>query len=150
MVPRNAARRHVCEQAAEEPPPPNAGTLTSCRKPGIRQQRRPPRSVKICEANKRMHHAKSGILRYSYATLVHETHGRVWDEAKERIRMLADEACSHISVHRPALVGNLKTKPSVATVKGNALVSRACISQMARKKGKEFRKGATCPHAKVG
>ena len=45
MVPRNAVRRHACEQAAQEPPPPNAGTSTSTRDPGVRQQGRPPRSA---------------------------------------------------------------------------------------------------------
>ena len=39
---------------------------------------------------------------------------------------------------------------SVATVKGNALVFQACISQLARKTGEAFRKGETCPHAEVG
>ena len=45
---------------------------------------------------------------------------------------------------------NLKTEPSVTTVKGNTLVFQACISQLARKTGKAFHKGATCPHAEVG
>ena len=39
---------------------------------------------------------------------------------------------------------------SVATVKGNALAFQSCIAQMARKKGKAFKKGAAFPHAEVG
>ena len=72
------------------------------------------------------------------------------DEAKEQIRMLADEACSHSSVLRSAFVRNLKTALSVATVKGSAFVFQACICQLARKTGKYCQKGATCPHAEVG
>ena len=37
----------------------------------------------------------------------------------------------------------------LVNVKGNALVIQACISQLARKTGKVFQKGATCPHAEV-
>ena len=50
------------------------------------------KSVKIREAMKREQHAKAGTSGYTYATLAHETHGRVGDEAKEQIKMLADEA----------------------------------------------------------
>ena len=71
-------------------------------------------------------------------------------QEREQIRKLADEARSHSSVHRSEFVGNMKTESSVATVKGNALVFQACISQLARKTGKAFQKGATCPHAEVG
>ena len=71
-------------------------------------------------------------------------------EAKEQIRMLADETCSHSSVQTLALVWNLKTKLSVATVKGNALVFQSCIGQLARKTGEAFQKGATRPHTEVG
>ena len=88
------------------------------------------KSVKIREATKRNHHAK-GTSGYTYATLAHETHGRLGDEAKEQIRLLADEACSDSSVQRSAFVGNLKTKLSVATAKGNALVFQSCICQLA-------------------
>ena len=80
---------------------------------------------------------------YTYATLAHETHGRLGDEAKEQIRILADEACCHSSVNRSTFIRNLKTELSVATVKGDALVFQACISQLARKTGKAF-------HAEVG
>ena len=64
--------------------------------------------------------------------------------------MLADEACSHSSMQRLAFARNLKTELSVATVKGNALVFQSCICQLARKTGKAFQKGATCPNAEVG
>ena len=56
--------------------------------------------------------------------------------------------CSFIFRH--AFEGGLKTELSVATVKGNALMFHACICQLARKTGKAFQKGATCPHAEVG
>ena len=75
---------------------------------------------------------------YIYATLAHETHGRLGDEAKEQIRMLADEACGHSSVQRSAFVRNLKTELSIATVKGSALVFHSYICQLARKTGKAF------------
>ena len=52
-------------------------------------------SVRIREATKGRHHAKAGTSGYTYAHLVHETHGRLGDEAKEQIRILADEACCH-------------------------------------------------------
>ena len=45
------------------------------------------KSVKIREATKRKHHAKAGTSGYTYATLAHETHGRLGDEAKEQIRI---------------------------------------------------------------
>ena len=41
------------------------------------------KSVKIREAAKRKHHAKAGTSGYTYATLAHETHGRLGNEAKE-------------------------------------------------------------------
>ena len=103
--------------------------------------------VKIREAPKRKHHAKAGASGYMYTTLAHETHGHLGDEAKEQMRTLADEACSHTSVQRSVIARNLKTELSVATVKGNALVFQSCIFQLARKTGKAFQKGATCPHA---
>ena len=49
-------------------------------------------SVKIGENSKRKHHAKAGTSGCTYATLAHETHGRLGGEAKKQIRMLADEA----------------------------------------------------------
>ena len=104
------------------------------------------KSVKIREATKRKHHAKAGTSRYTYATLAHGTHGRLGDEAKEHIRMLADKACSHSSVQRSASVRNLKSELIVATVKGNALVLHAFASWPE----KRISKGATCPHAGVG
>ena len=53
-------------------------------------------------------------------------------EAKEQIKMMADEACSHESaVDRSAFVRNLKTELSVATEKGNALVFHASTCQLA-------------------
>ena len=108
------------------------------------------KSVRIREGTKRKHHAKAGTSGYTYATLAHDTHGRLGDVAKEQIRILADEACCHSSVSRSTFIRNLKTELSVATVKGNTLVFQACISQLARKTGKAFQKGATCPHAEVG
>ena len=45
------------------------------------------KSVRIREATKRKHHAKAGTSGYTYATLAHETHGRLGDEAKEQIRI---------------------------------------------------------------
>ena len=107
------------------------------------------KSVKIREDSKRKHHAKAGTSGYTYTTLAHETHACLGDEAKEQIRMLADEACSHSSVQISAFGRNLKTEISVATVKGNALVFQSCICQMARNAGKAFQKGATCPHTEV-
>ena len=68
---------------------------------------------------------------------------------KEQIRILADEACCHSSDNRSTFIWNVKTELSVATVKSNALVFQAYISQLARKTGKAFQKGATCPHAEV-
>ena len=59
-------------------------------------------------------------------------------------------ACCHSSVNRSTFIRNSKTELIFATVKGNALVFQACISQLARKSGKAFQKGATCPHAEVG
>ena len=76
--------------------------------------------------------------------------GILYHYTKEQIRILADEACCHSSVNRSTFIRNLKTELSVATVKGSALVFQACISQLARKTGKAFQKGATCPHAEVG
>ena len=61
----------------------------------------------IREAAKRRQHAKVGTARYTYATLVHETHGRLGDEAKQQIRMLEDEACCHSSVNRSTFIRNL-------------------------------------------
>ena len=57
--------------------------------------------------------------------LAYEIHGRLGDEAKEQIRMLADEACSHSSVQISAFFRSLKTELSVAAVKDNALVFHA-------------------------
>ena len=54
---------------------------------GGRQECQDPRSDEektTCEG--------AGTSGYTYATLAHETHGRVGDEAKEQIKMLADEA----------------------------------------------------------
>ena len=77
-------------------------------------------------------------------------HGRLGLEAKEQIKMMAAEACSHGSaVDRSVFVRNLKTEQSVATVKGNAPVFHACTCQLARVTGKDFQKGASCPHAEV-
>ena len=103
------------------------------------------KSVKIREDSKGKHHAKAGTLGYTYATLAPETHGRLGDEAKEEIRMLSDEACSHSLVQRSALVRSLKTELSVVTVKGNALVFQSCICQMARKTGKALKKRGNMP-----
>ena len=89
------------------------------------------KSVKIREATKRKHHTKAGTSGYKHATLAHDTHGRLGDEAKEQIKMLADEACSHSSVQISMCSRNLETELSVATVKGNALVFQACICQLA-------------------
>lgn len=44
---------------------------------------------------KRNRRSKAGNSGYRFATLAHETRGRVGEEAKEQIRMLADEACSN-------------------------------------------------------
>ena len=88
-------------------------------------------SVSIRETSKRRHRVKEGTLGYAYATLAHETHGRLGDEAKEHIRMLADEACSRSSVQRSAVVRNLKTELSVATFKGNAVVFQSYICRLA-------------------
>ena len=60
------------------------------------------------------------MRRRAHRGMAQETHGRLGDEAKEQIRILADEACSHTSVQRSAW--NLNTELRVATVKGNALV----------------------------
>ena len=49
-------------------------------------------SVRIREANKRRHHARKGTSGYTSVALAHETHGRLGEEAKEQIRILADEA----------------------------------------------------------
>ena len=87
------------------------------------------KSVRIREATKRKHHEKVVTSGYTYATLPHETHGRLGNEAKEQIRILADKACCHTSVKRSTFIRNLKTERSAATVKGNALVFQACISQ---------------------
>ena len=103
------------------------------------------KSVKIREATKRKHHAKAGTSGHTHAMLAHETRGYLGYEAKEQIRMLADEACSHSSVQRSAFVRNLKTELSVATMKGNALVFQACIRQLARKTGKAFQKSGIMP-----
>ena len=72
------------------------------------------------------------------------------DETKEQIRILVDEACCHRSVNRSTFIRILKTELTVPTVKGNALVFKACSSQLARKTGKALRKGATCPHTQLG
>ena len=79
------------------------------------------KSAKIREATKRIHHAKAGTSGYTYATLAHETHGRLGDEEEEQIRMLADEACSHASVHRSAFVGT--SKLSLALLHSRAMPS---------------------------
>ena len=90
------------------------------------------KSVRIREATKRRYHAKVGTSVYTYATLAHETHGRLGDEAKEQIRILADEACCHSLVNRSTFIRNLKTELCVATVKRNAPVFQSCISQLGR------------------
>ena len=41
------------------------------------------KNFKITEDSKRKHHAKAGTSGYTYATLAHETHGRLGNEAKE-------------------------------------------------------------------
>lgn len=58
------------------------------------------KSVRTHEANKGRHHAKEGTSGYIYATLAHETHGRVGTQRKKQIRVLADENCSHSSANR--------------------------------------------------
>ena len=173
MVPRNAARRHVCERAAKElarrethryrvPRDMATGevsleclptrmaeldiTFVHTTGRAVKTQgahKEAGKSVKIREAMKRQHHAKAGTSGNTYATLAHETHGRLEDEAKEQSRMLADEACRHSSMQRLAFVRNLETELSVATVKGNALVFQSCICQLARKTGKA--KGGNMP-----
>ena len=93
------------------------------------------KSIRIREDTNRRHHAKAGTSGYKYASLAHETHGRLGDEAKEHIRIFADEACGHSSVNRSTFVRNLKRELCIATFKDSALVFQACISQVARKTG---------------
>ena len=65
------------------------------------------KSIRIREDTNRRHHAKAGTSGYKYASLAHETHGRLGDEAKQQIRMLEDEACCHSSVNRSTFIRNL-------------------------------------------
>ena len=96
--------------------------------------------VRIPEANKRRHHAKAGTSGYTYATPVHETHGRLGEGAKEQIRILPDEACSHSSGNRSACTRELKTEHRVTMVKGNALVFQSRVAQEGVSEGLESRK----------
>ena len=54
-----------------------------------------------------------------------------WPFGRQSERADQDEACSHTSVQRSAFVRNLKTKLSVTTVKGNALVFQSFIFELA-------------------
>ena len=75
------------------------------------------------------------------SVLAHETHSRLGGEAEEQNRMIAHEACSHISVQRSAFVRNLSTDLSVATLKDNATVSQP----PGPKDGKSFSKSVIMP-----
>ena len=59
------------------------------------------KSVNVREATKRKHHAKVSTSGYTYAMLAHEVHGRLGDEAKEQIKIFADEALSLIHISEP-------------------------------------------------
>ena len=100
------------------------------------------------DPTKRTHQAKAGTSGYTYATLAHETHGRLGDEANEQISMLADETCSHSSMQRSAFIRNLKTELSVAI--NQRQCPRVPVMYLARMIRKAFQKGAACPHAEVG
>ena len=59
------------------------------------------------------YHVSLRCIGYPYAALAHQCHGSLGDEVKEQMRMSADEACSHGSVQRSALVRSLKTELSI-------------------------------------